>query len=278
MKLKKRYGRLEVTGRPERVGNNYRVSVRCDCGTETYVWVHNLKAGATRSCGCLRADLAAERMKERDAERAQKITERVNEEKRLKQLKRDANRISSRPSLVSKIVASVPGEIDEIGEEIKKKTDQESERQWRPMKDLLDSGFMPGYVYNSKVHPIFEECERIRREVNEETERLKDLLEKGYSRAARRGKKAMLKAGIASEALFTRVAARSFRAALRKLIAKPGGEIRKQLLFPVESVEIALHSWLKKNGRERARHQVPKPLGITFDAALAPSGISAPAE
>lgn len=36
--------------------NRGRVRCRCDCGTETVVYSHNLKSGNTRSCGCLLID------------------------------------------------------------------------------------------------------------------------------------------------------------------------------------------------------------------------------
>lgn len=32
------------------------------CGTETFVIAHNLKNGSTRSCGCLKNEVAAERL------------------------------------------------------------------------------------------------------------------------------------------------------------------------------------------------------------------------
>ena len=38
---------------------------RCDCGQETIVMGNNLKYGATRSCGCLRAEKSRERMQAR---------------------------------------------------------------------------------------------------------------------------------------------------------------------------------------------------------------------
>lgn len=37
---------------------------RCDCGTEALVLGNNLKSGRTKSCGCLRDELARKRRKE----------------------------------------------------------------------------------------------------------------------------------------------------------------------------------------------------------------------
>lgn len=51
----KRFGRLTVlsfSGRNE--NGNALWLVRCDCGTEFVCLGTNLKAGLTRSCGCLR--------------------------------------------------------------------------------------------------------------------------------------------------------------------------------------------------------------------------------
>ena len=38
-----------------------RWHVRCDCGTKFVTWRVNLLSGATRSCGCLRSALTAQR-------------------------------------------------------------------------------------------------------------------------------------------------------------------------------------------------------------------------
>ena len=38
---------------------------RCDCGNEGIVIGENLKSGKSRSCGCLRSELASERGKKR---------------------------------------------------------------------------------------------------------------------------------------------------------------------------------------------------------------------
>lgn len=37
---------------------------RCDCGELHIAYANQLKSGQARSCGCLRAELAAERMRE----------------------------------------------------------------------------------------------------------------------------------------------------------------------------------------------------------------------
>lgn len=50
-----RFGHLEVVQRDgsDRFGNS-RWQCRCDCGNLKSIVSHNLKAGRTRSCGCLR--------------------------------------------------------------------------------------------------------------------------------------------------------------------------------------------------------------------------------
>lgn len=47
-----RYGRLTVQSL-DRDARNLRAVVVCDCGTVKTVWVKSLRAGQTKSCGCL---------------------------------------------------------------------------------------------------------------------------------------------------------------------------------------------------------------------------------
>lgn len=56
-----RFGRLTVTGdgRPSPRGE-LTLRCRCDCGSVSDVYPRNLLSGATRSCGCLRAEKCAE--------------------------------------------------------------------------------------------------------------------------------------------------------------------------------------------------------------------------
>jgi hypothetical protein len=69
------FGRLTVieragSYRPHgKYGNHSEPLWRClcdpergGCGKETFVIAHNLKNGSTKSCGCLGAELAAERL------------------------------------------------------------------------------------------------------------------------------------------------------------------------------------------------------------------------
>jgi hypothetical protein len=73
----RRFGRLEVV---EMVGiyQNY-IKIwrcRCDCGNETVVLSHNLKAGRTKSCGCLQIEFAEgviSKTKKRQASMAERI-------------------------------------------------------------------------------------------------------------------------------------------------------------------------------------------------------------
>lgn len=55
-----RFGRLTVTGPESRLGvrNHRAVLCRCDCGTEVVVALDKLRSGYTRSCGCLRREVA----------------------------------------------------------------------------------------------------------------------------------------------------------------------------------------------------------------------------
>jgi hypothetical protein len=55
-----RYGRLTVIARVGRASNRDALwSSRCDCGSEIEVSASNLRAGHTRSCGCLMRETAA---------------------------------------------------------------------------------------------------------------------------------------------------------------------------------------------------------------------------
>lgn len=62
-----RYGRLVIIERlpPRTKGAIPEVRCRCDCGEETIVLLHNLRAGRTRSCGCLRVETMKARGKAR---------------------------------------------------------------------------------------------------------------------------------------------------------------------------------------------------------------------
>lgn len=62
----RRVGRLTVLGRSgRRHKNEYKWVCRCDCGELTAVWRGSLAAGKTKSCGCLLAQTACQRMRER---------------------------------------------------------------------------------------------------------------------------------------------------------------------------------------------------------------------
>ena len=63
-----RYGRLVVTERVERTWSGKdQWLCRCDCGDETVVRGDALRGSATRSCGCLRDEVAAEMRKSNSA-------------------------------------------------------------------------------------------------------------------------------------------------------------------------------------------------------------------
>lgn len=57
------FGRLTVTRLASRGPTKFWCS--CSCGTELIVGASSLKSGNTRSCGCLRSDVASEKMKRR---------------------------------------------------------------------------------------------------------------------------------------------------------------------------------------------------------------------
>lgn len=56
-----RYGRWTVTGDAPAIQWNKRVVCVCDCGTEKVVNLNNLRRGLSKSCGCLRDELAPQR-------------------------------------------------------------------------------------------------------------------------------------------------------------------------------------------------------------------------
>jgi hypothetical protein len=266
MDLKKRYGRLTVIGRVERVKNNYRVRVRCDCGVETFVWVHNMKSGATDSCGCKKAEQVAERLKKQAAERARETTDRIEAEKQLEKLKRRISHISWNSETISNVTDRVPDKINDAAKEIKAAARREYYDKWQSHKDLLDEGDISEFVFNRDTGLWYENCEKIEQEVDEERERLKAMWEKISSRARRRGKKAMLRARQATEALFTRVQARSMLVALRKFNAGRG-KIAQRLFAPVQAAQEALQCWLAANPREREGRLPRESAGIVLDPA-----------
>jgi len=58
----KRFGRWLVLSHCEKVVNSKRmVLCKCECGNEKSVRVDHIKSGATKSCGCLNAELVKER-------------------------------------------------------------------------------------------------------------------------------------------------------------------------------------------------------------------------
>jgi len=54
----KRFGRLVLIEEVERIGHNRYFKCQCDCGTIKIVCGSSLKSGLTKSCGCLRKELA----------------------------------------------------------------------------------------------------------------------------------------------------------------------------------------------------------------------------
>ena len=59
-----RCGRLTVTGLAYRQKGAYWDCV-CDCGAKSVVFGYELRSGKTKSCGCLRAEQASERLRKR---------------------------------------------------------------------------------------------------------------------------------------------------------------------------------------------------------------------
>lgn len=60
----KRFGRLVVLRREYVDSRRAWWLCKCDCGASHAVEGTQLRRGNTRSCGCLRAEIAAERMRE----------------------------------------------------------------------------------------------------------------------------------------------------------------------------------------------------------------------
>lgn len=58
-----RFGRLTVLAEAGREGERVLWRCRCSCGTETTASGNNLKSGNTRSCGCLRREVARASMR-----------------------------------------------------------------------------------------------------------------------------------------------------------------------------------------------------------------------
>ena len=60
MNAGERYGRLTVVEIAGKKGRDKLIRCRCDCGAIKEVTAGNLKSGRTKSCGCLKAEKAAE--------------------------------------------------------------------------------------------------------------------------------------------------------------------------------------------------------------------------
>jgi hypothetical protein len=58
VKIGARYTRLVVLSGPHKKSTYYVWKCRCDCGAEVSVATSGLRSGGTRSCGCLRRELA----------------------------------------------------------------------------------------------------------------------------------------------------------------------------------------------------------------------------
>lgn len=56
-----RFGRLVATARAENSGKHTRWHFRCDCGSDLTAFLEPVRAGRTKSCGCLRAEANRER-------------------------------------------------------------------------------------------------------------------------------------------------------------------------------------------------------------------------
>ena len=60
----RRFGRLEALSKSGKNARNYALWLcRCDCGQQTIAASAELKKGRTRSCGCLRREVAADKFK-----------------------------------------------------------------------------------------------------------------------------------------------------------------------------------------------------------------------
>lgn len=57
----KRFGRLTAVRQGRTAGGRSAWVCLCDCGKETTVYTNKLTSGATRSCGCLRREVAAKK-------------------------------------------------------------------------------------------------------------------------------------------------------------------------------------------------------------------------
>ncbi len=56
-----RFGRWTIIAEKSDSGSKRMIDCRCDCGTERAVWLHSLRFGASRSCGCLQREVVRAR-------------------------------------------------------------------------------------------------------------------------------------------------------------------------------------------------------------------------
>jgi len=75
----RRFGRLVVLAVHDVVPQQgTRVRIRCDCGAEKITYWKRIRIGETKSCGCLSADLARDRIEHVNRVRRPPKTRRVS--------------------------------------------------------------------------------------------------------------------------------------------------------------------------------------------------------
>lgn len=72
-----RFGRLTVMGPAYNIGRFQYWECRCSCGCKTYTRKYPLLNGATRSCGCLRAEKARKSIEVAQKARKRQARERM---------------------------------------------------------------------------------------------------------------------------------------------------------------------------------------------------------
>lgn len=142
----KKFGRLtpiEIQER-DKTGRKKYLCL-CDCGNKKAVWATHLQKGATRSCGCLNAEMASKHCKKMNPTRRKSVDELVS-----KRAKNENQRYHNDAQF--RIKKLYRGTIDK-GIKLKRRQDvyrDEIGCTFREYRDYIEFLFKPGMTWDNK--------------------------------------------------------------------------------------------------------------------------------